>query len=49
MRGAAPCAESVAQGHEEYEKDDVGRLREEADILRQQLDETMNRLDQRGQ
>ena len=44
LRGAAPCAESVAHGHEKYEKDEVGRLREETEMLRQQLDETMTRL-----
>jgi len=49
LRGAEPCAVSAAHGHEEYEKDDVGRLREEAEMLRQQLDETMARLDKLGQ
>ena len=49
LRGAKPCSESVAHGHGEYEKDDVGRLREEAAMLRQQLDETMARLDKLGQ
>lgn len=45
LSGAAPCTESVAHGHGEYEKDEVGRMREEAEMLRQQLDETMARLD----
>lgn len=29
----------------EYEKDEVGRLREEAEMLQQQLDEVIARLD----
>ncbi|MDY7039544.1 MAG: NifB/NifX family molybdenum-iron cluster-binding protein [Chloroflexota bacterium] len=50
LRGAAPCHESIEHGHEasaagEYEKDEVGRLREEAEMLRRQLDETTARLD----
>jgi predicted Fe-Mo cluster-binding NifX family protein len=51
LRGAAPCRESVEHGHSEvpaageYEKDEVGRLREEAEMLRQQLDEITERLD----
>ncbi len=50
LRGAAPCAESAAHGHGEvpaegaYEKDEVGRLREEAEDLQQQLNEVMERL-----
>lgn len=50
LREAAPCAESVAHGHGElppegeYEKDEVGRLREEVDMLRRQLNEVMERL-----
>lgn len=50
LRGAAPCAESVAHGHGElpaegeYEKDEIGRLREEAELLQQQLNEVMERL-----
>ena len=50
LQGAAPCAESVEHGHGEtpaegeYEKDEVGRLREEAEMLRRQLDEVMERL-----
>jgi predicted Fe-Mo cluster-binding NifX family protein len=50
LRGAAPCRESIEHGHEvpaagEYEEDEVGRLREEAEMLRQQLDEITERLD----
>jgi len=48
LRGAEPCAVSVAHAPEEYEEDDVGRLREEAKVLRQQLNETMARLDKLG-
>jgi len=54
LSGAAPCRESVEHGHEEqhaegpYEKDEVGRLREEADMLQQQLTEVMARLDRLG-
>jgi len=50
LRGAAPCRESVEHGHEEipaaseYEKDEVGRLREEVEMLQQQLAEVMARL-----
>ncbi|MCP4543294.1 MAG: dinitrogenase iron-molybdenum cofactor biosynthesis protein [Chloroflexi bacterium] len=50
LHGAAPCKESVEHGHgdvpaeSEYEKDDVGRLREEADMLQQQLSEVSERL-----
>jgi len=48
--GAVPCRESVGHGHGNvaaegpYERDEVGRLREEADDLRRQLDEVMRRL-----
>jgi predicted Fe-Mo cluster-binding NifX family protein len=49
LHGAAPCRESVEHAHEHdvggYEKDEVGRLREEAEMLRQQLDEATARLD----
>ena len=54
LSGAAPCRESVEHAHEEehaageYEKDDVGRLREEAEMLQQQLAEVMARLDRLG-
>ena len=52
LRGVQPCRESIEHAHEEipivgeYEQDEVGRLREEATMLRQQLDEVMARLDQ---
>jgi predicted Fe-Mo cluster-binding NifX family protein len=51
LRGAAPCRESVVHDHQEsagaseYEEDDMGRLREEIEMLQQQLDEAMKRLD----
>lgn len=56
LRGAAPCRESVAHAHEHahegasqddgaYEKDEVGRLREEVEALQQQLGEAMERLE----
>jgi len=51
LSGAAPCRESIEHGHGEtlaegeYEEDEVGRLREEAEMLRQQLDEITERLD----
>jgi predicted Fe-Mo cluster-binding NifX family protein len=51
LQGAAPCRESLAHGHEEtagesaYEEDEAGRLREEIEMLRQQLDGAMERLD----
>ena len=60
LSGAAPCRESVGHAHEEhevveeshaagpYQKDEVGRLREEAEMLQQQLAEVMSRLDQLG-
>jgi len=54
LKGAAPCKESVEHGHAipaegEYEKDELGRLREEAEALRRQLEQVagqLNRLDQ---
>ena len=52
LRGAQPCRESIEHAHEEippageYEQDEVGRLREEATMLQQQLNEVMARLDQ---
>jgi predicted Fe-Mo cluster-binding NifX family protein len=60
LRGAAPCKESQEHGHGElpaseeltggvYEKDELGRLKEEADMLRQQLAEVSRRLGQLGQ
>jgi len=51
LRGAAPCRESIAHRHEDepgrgkYEHDEVGRLREEVEMLQQQLGEVMTRLD----
>jgi predicted Fe-Mo cluster-binding NifX family protein len=54
LQGAAPCKESQEHGHGElltegeYEKDELGRLREEADMLRRQLEEveaTLSRMD----
>jgi len=50
LQGAAPCAESAAHAHQEeglYEHDDAGRLREEVELLRQQLEEARARLDGR--
>ncbi len=50
LREAAPCRESLEHAHTEmpaegeYEQDDLGRLREEADLLKSQLDEVMTRL-----
>ena len=55
LKGAAPCKESEEHGHGdivsskdpaqgEYEKDELGRLREEADMLRQQLEEVASKL-----
>ena len=53
LRGVQPCRESIEHAHHEelptageYEQDEVGRLREEAEMLQQQLDEVMARLDQ---
>ncbi|HET89792.1 MAG TPA: dinitrogenase iron-molybdenum cofactor biosynthesis protein [Chloroflexi bacterium] len=51
LQGAAPCRESTQHAHQEtpaqddYEKDEAGRLREEVEILQQQLDQVMKRLD----
>jgi predicted Fe-Mo cluster-binding NifX family protein len=51
LRGVQPCRESIEHGHgevlvaEEYEQDEVGRLREEAEMLQQQLSEVTARLD----
>ena len=55
LKGAAPCKESEEHGHGhvaswqdpaqgEYEKDELGRLKEEADMLRQQLAEVQGKL-----
>lgn len=51
LQGAAPCGESVAHGHNEatggseYEKDEAARLREEIEMLQQQLDGAIAHLD----
>lgn len=54
LSGAEPCKESQQHRHPEegaippegeYEKDELGRLREEAEMLRRQLDEVQERLD----
>jgi predicted Fe-Mo cluster-binding NifX family protein len=51
LQGAQPCRESMEHGHAEsaveggYEQDEAGRLREEAEMLRRQLDEVVTRLD----
>jgi predicted Fe-Mo cluster-binding NifX family protein len=52
LRGVQPCRESIEHAHEEisaageeYEQDEVGRLREEAEMLQQQLSEVMARLE----
>ncbi len=55
LRGAAPCKESQEHGHGElptegaYEKDELGRLREEAEMLRLQLDDVASRLNRLGE
>jgi predicted Fe-Mo cluster-binding NifX family protein len=55
LKGAAPCKESQEHGHGdlpaegEYEKDELGQLREEAEMLRRQLDEVAGRLSRFGQ
>jgi len=51
LRGAEPCGKSTGRSHEdesvvgEYEQSEVGRLREEAQMLQRQLAEVMERLD----
>ena len=51
LQGAEPCRESIEHAHDEahaegeYEQDEVGRLREEAEMLQQQLAEVTERLD----
>ncbi len=42
LHGAEPCRESIRHAHEE---DETGRLREEVQMLQQQLAEMMERLD----
>jgi predicted Fe-Mo cluster-binding NifX family protein len=50
LQGAEPCRESIQHAHEEvsaegeYEEDEAGRLREEVNMLQQQLNEVMERL-----
>ncbi len=49
LQGAAPCRESQEHGHSlppdgQFEEDELGRLREEAELLRQQLEATAKRL-----
>jgi predicted Fe-Mo cluster-binding NifX family protein len=56
LQSAEPCRESIEHAHEHedvstgggYEEDEVGRLREEAEMLEQQLDEVMSRLEKLG-
>ena len=54
LKGAAPCKESEEHGHGdlpaegEYEQDDLGRLREEAEMLRRQLEEVEGKLGKLG-
>ncbi len=43
LRGVQPCRESIEHGG--CEQDEVGRLREEAEMLHRQLDEVIARLD----
>ena len=55
LKGAAPCKESEEHGHGDssahdlaggvYEKDELGQLREEADMLRKQLEQVEGKLD----
>jgi len=59
LQGAEPCKESVEHAHHhdhehapaegEYEQDEAGRLREEIEMLKGQLDEATNRLDKLAQ
>jgi predicted Fe-Mo cluster-binding NifX family protein len=50
LSGAEPCQESMEHGHGElpgegeYEQDELGRLREEADMLRRQLEDVEAKL-----
>ena len=54
LKGAAPCRESQDHGHGEipaemgYEKDELGRLREEAEMLLEQLAAVSQRLERSG-
>jgi predicted Fe-Mo cluster-binding NifX family protein len=51
LQGATPCRESIAHDQaeaargEEYEEDEAGRLREEVEMLQQQVKEAVERLD----
>jgi len=51
LQGAEPCSTSLGHDHREvvaageYEEDEAGRLREEVNMLQQQLNEAMERLD----
>ena len=49
LLGAAPCRESIEHAHEHdeggYDKDEIGRLKEEAEMLHRQLSEATTRLD----
>jgi predicted Fe-Mo cluster-binding NifX family protein len=51
LKGATPCRESQKHGHGnmpaegEYEQDELGRLREEAEMLRRQLEEIEGKLE----
>ena len=57
LKGVQPCRESIEHAHGElapspvegYEQDDVGRLREEAEMLRRQLEEVTACLDKLGE
>jgi len=52
LEGAIACGQSQEDGHGEvpapgeYEQDEVGRLREEADLLQRQLDDVAKKLEQ---
>jgi len=52
LEGAEPCKTSTQHDHEEvvvegeYEEDEVGRLREEVNILQRQLNQATERLDE---
>ncbi|MBM4464134.1 MAG: dinitrogenase iron-molybdenum cofactor biosynthesis protein [Chloroflexi bacterium] len=52
LQGVQPCRESIEHAavpaEDEYEQDEVGRLREEAEMLRSQLDEVIARLEGLG-
>jgi predicted Fe-Mo cluster-binding NifX family protein len=54
LTGAAPCLQSDQHAHEDvpsdsgYEKDEVGRLREEVEMLQQQLLDAVDRLGKLG-